>query len=177
VSLVLLVGGARSGKSALAVRLAAESSAPVVFVATAASLDDEMRERIAAHRAERPSEWQTVEALTDLAAAIGTIDEEATVIVDCLSLWVANLLESGTETDVEAKACLVAALASARPGRTIVVSNEVGLGLVPTNALGRRYRDLLGRTNAIWAANAQRAFLIVAGRAVPLMSTAGLLDG
>jgi adenosylcobinamide kinase / adenosylcobinamide-phosphate guanylyltransferase len=175
VTLVLLVGGARSGKSALAVRLAAETDAPVVFVATAEAQDEEMRERIAAHRAERPSEWQTVEAPTDLAAAIGTIDEEATVIVDCLSLWVANLLES--ETDVEAKACLVAALASHRPGRTIVVSNEAGLGLVPTNALGRRYRDLLGRTNAIWAAHAERAFLIVAGRALPLMSTAGLLDG
>jgi adenosylcobinamide kinase / adenosylcobinamide-phosphate guanylyltransferase len=175
VSLVFLVGGACSGKSALAVRLAAESGAPVVFVATAEGLDDEMRERIAAHRAERPSDWQTVEAPTDLAAAIGTIDEEATVIVDCLSLWVANLLESGT--DVEEKARLGAAWASTRPGRTIVVSNEVGLGLVPTNPVGRRYRDLLGRTNAIWAENAERAFLIVAGRALPLMSTSGLLDG
>jgi adenosylcobinamide kinase/adenosylcobinamide-phosphate guanylyltransferase len=175
VSLIFLIGGARSGKSALAVRLALDSGAPVIFVATAEASDDEMRQRIAAHRAERPSEWRTIETLTDLAGAIETIDEEATVIVDCLSLWVANLLESGT--DIEERARLVAALASARPGRTIVVSNEVGLGLVPTNALGRRYRDLLGRSNAICAANAERAFLIIAGRALPLTSTAELLHG
>jgi adenosylcobinamide kinase/adenosylcobinamide-phosphate guanylyltransferase len=174
VSLVFLLGGARSGKSALAVHLAGKSDAPVVFVATAQALDDEMRERIAAHRAERPNEWQTVEAPTDLAAALGTIDQEATVIVDCLSLWVANLLES--DKRIEEEGHRIAALAAARPGRTIVVSNEVGLGLVPENALGRRYRDLLGRTNAIWAASAERGFLIVAGRALPLTTIDGLFD-
>jgi adenosyl cobinamide kinase/adenosyl cobinamide phosphate guanylyltransferase len=174
VSIVLLLGGARSGKSALAVRLAAEGSAPVVFVATAEALDDEMRERIAAHRAERPGEWQTVEARTDLAAALRAIDKEATVVVDCLSLWIANLIESGIAIEEQCNAA--AGVAAVRPGRTIVVSNEVGLGLVPANALGRRYRDLLGRTNAVWAANAERAFLVLAGRALPLVSTEGLLD-
>jgi adenosyl cobinamide kinase/adenosyl cobinamide phosphate guanylyltransferase len=174
VSLVFLLGGARSGKSTLAVQLATESEAPVVFVATAEAFDDEMRERIAAHRGERPRGWQTVEAPRELADALRTIDREATVVVDCLSLWVANLLQSGAAVEEEARQ--VAGLAAARPGRTIAVSNEVGLGLVPTNALGRRYRDLLGRTNAIWAASAAQAFLIVAGRALPLHSATGLLD-
>ena len=173
MSFVLLLGGARSGKSALAVRLAADSAAPVVFVATAEPLDDEMRNRIAAHRDQRPTEWQTVEAPTELSAALGTIDERATVIIDCLSMWVANLLEPGDA--IEQAADVAAGTAAARSGRTIVVSNEVGLGLVPANALGRRYRDLLGRTNAIWAEKAERAFLVVAGRALPLSATSGLL--
>ena len=134
-----------------------------------------MRNRIAAHRDQRPAEWQTVEAPTDLSAALGTIDERATVIIDCLSMWVANLLEPGDA--IEQAADVAAGTAAARSGRTIVVSNEVGLGLVPANALGRRYRDLLGRTNAIWAEKAERAFLVVAGRALPLSSTSGLLDG
>jgi adenosylcobinamide kinase / adenosylcobinamide-phosphate guanylyltransferase len=175
MSLIFLVGGARSGKSALAVRAAAATGATVVFVATAEALDDEMGERIAAHRAERPREWQTVEAPVELAAAIDSIDPQATVIVDCLSLWVANLLES--DVAVEDAAVVAARVAAIRPGRTIAVSNEVGLGLVPTNARGRRYRDLLGRTNAIWAMSAERAFLIVAGRAVPLTPTEDLLRG
>jgi adenosyl cobinamide kinase/adenosyl cobinamide phosphate guanylyltransferase len=175
MSLIFLVGGARSGKSALAVRAAAATGAAVVFVATAEALDDEMSERIAAHRAERPGEWQTVEAPVELAATIDSIDPQATVIVDCLSLWVANLLEA--DVAVEDAAVAAAHVAAARPGRTIAVSNEVGLGLVPMNALGRRYRDLLGRINAIWATSAERAFLIVAGCAVPLMPTEDLLDG
>jgi len=100
---------------------------------------------------------------------------QATVIVDCLSLWVANLLES--DVAVEGAAVVAARVAATRPGQTIAVSNEVGLGLVPMNGLGRRYRDLLGRTNAIWATSAERAFLIVAGRAVALMPAEDLLDG
>jgi adenosyl cobinamide kinase/adenosyl cobinamide phosphate guanylyltransferase len=175
MSLTFLVGGARSGKSALAVRAATATGAAVVFVATAEGLDDEMCARIAAHRAERPPAWRTVEAPVELATAIESIEPEATVIVDCLSLWVANLLEA--EVAVEAAAVVAAGVCATRPGRTIAVSNEVGLGLVPMNAVGRRYRDLLGRTNAIWATHAERAYLIVAGRAVPLLSTEDLLDG
>ena len=175
MSLIFLVGGARSGKSATAVRAAAATGAAVVFVATADALDEEMGERIGNHRAERPREWQTVEAPVELAVAIGSIDPQATVIVDCLSLWVANLLES--DVAVEDAAVVAARVAATRPGQTIAVSDEVGLGLVPMNALGRRYRDLLGRTNAIWATSAERAFLIVAGRAVALMPTEDLFDG
>jgi adenosyl cobinamide kinase/adenosyl cobinamide phosphate guanylyltransferase len=173
VSLVFLLGGARSGKSALAVRLAAATGAPVVFVATAEAVDGEMRERVEAHRAERPAHWQTLEVPTDLAAAIESIDEDAVVVVDCISLWVANLLDSGGAIEEEAR--LVAERCAARPARAIVVSNEVGLGLVPMNALGRRYRDVLGRTNAIFAATAQRALLVVAGSALPLLSVDDVL--
>jgi adenosylcobinamide kinase/adenosylcobinamide-phosphate guanylyltransferase len=175
VSLVFLLGGARSGKSALAVRMAAATSAPVVFVATAEPLDDEMRERIETHRAERPPEWQTLEVPTELAAAIQAIDKDTVVLVDCLSLWVANVLDSGTAIEEEAR--IVAQRCAARPARTIVVSNEVGFGLVPMSALGRRYRDVLGRTNAIFAATAQQALLVVAGRAVPLRPADEVLNG
>ncbi len=174
MSLVFLLGGARSGKSALAVELASQGEVPVVFVATAEARDDEMRARIAAHRQERPADWQTVEVPLELGDALQAIDPAATVVVDCLSLWVANLLEA--EVEVEPKARQVARLAAARRGRTIAVSNEVGLGLVPMNALGRRYRDLLGRTNMIWAASAAQSFLIVAGRALPLQSASHFLD-
>jgi adenosyl cobinamide kinase/adenosyl cobinamide phosphate guanylyltransferase len=174
VSLVFLLGGARSGKSALAVRIAAATDAPVVFVATAEPLDDEMSERIESHRAERPAQWQTLEVRANLAGAIQSIEEDAVVVVDCLSLWVANVLDS--DTPIEEEARLVAQRCAARPAAAIVVSNEVGFGLVPMNALGRRYRDVLGRTNAIFAATADRALLVVAGRAVPLPAIDDVLN-
>jgi len=162
VPLTFLLGGARSGKSALALRLAARHD-EVVFVATGEARDEEMRERIARHRAERPAHWRTVEEPLRLRAAIESVPPGACLVVDCLSLWVANLLEAGEPADEEA-----ARAARTRPGPTIAVSNEVGLGLVPTTPLGREYRDVLGRVNAAWAAAAERAFLVVAGRALRL---------
>ena len=159
MSLVFLLGGARSGKSALAVRLASASGAPVVFVATGEARDEEMRERIARHRAERPRGWTTVEEPLELAAAIASAPPEACVLVDCLSLWVANLLEHGREPDGNVPL---------RDGPTIAVSNEVGLGIVPGTPLGRAYRDVLGRVNAAWAAAADEAYLVVAGKALRL---------
>jgi adenosyl cobinamide kinase/adenosyl cobinamide phosphate guanylyltransferase len=165
VTLTLLLGGARSGKSALAVRWAAASSAPVVFVATGEAGDEEMAGRIARHRAERPPTWTTVEEPRRLRAALEAAPATACVVVDCLSLWVANVFEIA---DPEAEARQAAELAAARAGRTIAVSNEVGLGVVPSTPLGRAYRDTLGRVNAIWAAAADDAFLCVAGRVLPL---------
>jgi adenosylcobinamide kinase / adenosylcobinamide-phosphate guanylyltransferase len=156
--LTLLIGGARSGKSSLALRLA---EGEVVFIATAEAGDAEMAERIDAHRAERPPSWQTVEAPIDLAAALRDAPPDACVIVDCLTLWVANTMD-------EQPAREAAALAAGRPGRTIVVTNEVGLGIVPDNELARTYRDLLGRVNAIWADAADRVLLVVAGRTLEL---------
>jgi adenosyl cobinamide kinase/adenosyl cobinamide phosphate guanylyltransferase len=163
MALVLLLGGARSGKSRLAVRLAAESGRPVVFVATGEAGDDEMADRIARHRDERPVEWTTVEEPIDLAGAIAAAPEGATLVVDCLSLWVANVFET---RDVEREAREAAALAVART--TIAVTNEVGLGVVPATPLGRAYRDVLGRVNAIWAEAADEAYLVVAGRVLRL---------
>src|SRR5581483_3309661 len=121
LSLVFLHGGARSGKSALAVELARRAAAPVVFIATGEAGDEEMAARIARHRAERPADWTTVEEPRELEAALASAPPDACVVIDCLSLWVANVFESGT--DVERRADAVAAAAAARPGRTIAVSN------------------------------------------------------
>jgi adenosyl cobinamide kinase/adenosyl cobinamide phosphate guanylyltransferase len=168
VSVTLLLGGARSGKSALAVELAGRSRAPVVFVATAEAGDEEMADRIARHRAERPGGWTTVEAPLELEAALRSAPSDACVVVDCLSLWVANMIELAADPEIESLAGTAALAAASRPGETIAVSNEVGLGVVPATPLGRRYRDVLGRVNARWAEAADRALLVVAGRMLDL---------
>jgi adenosylcobinamide kinase / adenosylcobinamide-phosphate guanylyltransferase len=169
MTLTLLLGGARSGKSALAVRTAEEWDGPVTFVATGAATDDEMAARIERHRAERPGAWTTMEEPTDLVKALRSTPADALVVVDCLSLWVSNLVEAGWEDDaVEAEASAAAALAAERQAPTVIVSNEVGLGIVPPTLLGRRYRDLLGRVNAIFAAEADEPILVVAGKKVRL---------
>ncbi len=170
MALTVLLGGARSGKSALAVRRARGLAGPVIFVATAQARDDEMRERIARHRADRPPGWETVEASVGLEQALAATSGEACVIVDCLSLWVANLMERGDGEERILRAARGAARhAAARPGLTITVSNEVGMGVVPVHELGRVYRDVLGRVNAIWVAHAADAALVVAGRLLPLV--------
>ena len=162
--LTFLTGGARSGKSSLAVRMAGSSDGAVVFLATARPEgDDEWHERLARHRAERPAGWTTVEEPVELVSAIETAPAGAAVVVDCVSLWVANVLES----DVEALNERAVAAAQQR-ARAIVVSNEVGLGIVPVSQLGRRYRDVLGRVNAQWAAAADEAVLVVAGKMLRL---------
>ena len=169
MALTFLVGGARSGKSSLALRLAAESGRPVVFVATSEPRDEEMTARIQRHRAERAPEWSTVEAPRDLAGALGAAPEEACVVLDCVTLWTSNALAAGWSDEAVAEvAAEVARLAAARTAPTVVVSNEVGLGVVPDTPLGRRYRDVHGRVNAIFAAAAERACLVVAGRALEL---------
>ena len=168
--ITLILGGARSGKSACAERLAAESGRPVLFVATASAGDDEMAARIARHQAERPARWRTVEAPHAVAEAIvANANAGDAILLDCLTLWVANALEAGWSDDrVERSADGAAWLAAARPSPTVVVSNEVGLGLVPVEPLGRRFRDVLGRVNASFAGAADRACLVVAGRTLEL---------
>ena len=175
--LVVLVGGARSGKSALAVDLARrQASATTVVLATAEPRDGEMRARTERHRRERPAEWAVVEEPLSLEAALGGIDGEACVIVDCLTVWVANLLEAGhDDAAIEGEAERAAALAAGRTGTTIAVSNEVGSGIVPADAGTRRYRDALGRVNARWAGRADQALLVVAGLGVPLHPPESLL--
>jgi adenosyl cobinamide kinase/adenosyl cobinamide phosphate guanylyltransferase len=168
--LTLLLGGARSGKSALALQLAGATAAPVTFVATAEGRDEEMKARIAAHRAQRPQAWSTVEEPVHLHQAVAGVPESMTVVVDCLTLWVANLIESGAgDTAVARAAGEVATLAGARRGLCVAVSNEVGWGIVPADALSRRYRDVLVRVNIVFARHAADAFLVVAGRALPLL--------
>jgi len=169
MALVLLTGGARSGKSRLAVELAAARRRPVVVVVTAEAADDEMAERIRRHQRERPPQWTTVEETLDLEGALARVPADSVVLVDCLSLWVANLLTRELpDEEVETRARSAAARAAARAAGAIAVTNEVGSGVVPANPLGRRYRDVLGRVNAIWARAADQAALVVAGRLLPL---------
>jgi adenosylcobinamide kinase / adenosylcobinamide-phosphate guanylyltransferase len=169
MALTLLLGGARSGKSALAVEAAKDWNGPVLFVATGTAGDEEMAFRIARHRAERPADWITVEEPTGLLRVLRDAAADHLVLVDCLSLWVANLVEQGWQDEaVEGEATRAAALAAGRNAPTVVVSNEVGLGVVPTTPLGRRYRDVLGRVNAIFAAEADESSLVVAGRRLRL---------
>jgi adenosyl cobinamide kinase/adenosyl cobinamide phosphate guanylyltransferase len=167
--LLVLLGGARSGKSALAVHWGRAFAGPVTFIATAEAGDDEMAHRIAQHRAERPAGWATVEEPTAVAAAVRAAEPQAMVIVDCLTLWVSNVLER-SDDDVLAAAADIAAAAQRRDAPTVVVSNEVGWGIVPADPVTRRYRDLLGEVNALMVARAQRSLLLVAGRAVALES-------
>ncbi len=169
MSLTVLLGGARSGKSALAVRTAVRTGRPVVWIATGEPRDEEFAARIEAHRASRPTEWTTIEEPVDLDAALGKVPDDACAVVDCLTLWVSNLIERDLDdAAIAQRASDTAAIAAARRVPTIAVTNEVGLGIVPANALARRYRDVLGRTNAAWVAAASRSSLVVAGRAIEL---------
>jgi adenosyl cobinamide kinase/adenosyl cobinamide phosphate guanylyltransferase len=154
MTLVVLVGGARSGKSTLAVERATAEGAPVTFIATGEAGDDEMAARIARHQEERPAEWRTLEEPLDVHGAVASVPPSDTVIVDCLSLWVANGGDG--------------AVLAPRSGLTIAVTNEVGLGIVPENALARAYRDDLGRVNASWVDAADEAYFVVAGRMLTL---------
>lgn len=175
--LTVLLGGARSGKSGLAVRLARSQPRPVAFVATCPRIDgdDDLAARIAIHAAERPAGWLTIEEEHDLAGALAAAGDRF-VVVDCLTLWVGNLAHRGDgAAAVEAanRAALDAVAARAAP--TVAVTNEVGSGIVPADALSRTYRDTLGRVNQAWVAAADRALLLVAGRALPLHDPVTLL--
>lgn len=166
---VMFTGGARSGKSSLALRCAAAYAVPVVFVATGEAFDDEMRYRISLHRAERPPEWVTVEEPQELLAVVTAVPADSCVVIDCLSLWVSNLMLSHVEPAViEARAAEVAAMLAERSGPGVVVTNEVGSGIVPDNALARRYRDVLGRVNSTFSMRADDAYLAMMGRVVRL---------
>jgi adenosylcobinamide kinase/adenosylcobinamide-phosphate guanylyltransferase len=165
-AVTFLVGGARSGKSGLAVAIGERHAGDVVFIATAEPFDDDMRDRIERHRSDRPS-WPTIEAPLALADAVRGADGAALVIVDCLTVWLGNLMHAGTTDLDDAARDLVAAL-SARPGPAVVISNEVGMGIHPETELGRRYRDDLGRLNHSLAASATTTLLVVAGRALRL---------
>jgi adenosylcobinamide kinase / adenosylcobinamide-phosphate guanylyltransferase len=168
VTLTFVTGGARSGKSSHALRLAEAAGTRVALIATAEARDDEMLERIAKHRAERPAAWRTIEEPIALTAALSGLAADEFAIVDCLSLWVSNLLEGSQPAAIEAIAAEAAAAAAGHAGGCVAVSNEVGMGIVPMNALARSYRDVLGRVNAIWAEAAGDAFLAVAGRVLRL---------
>ncbi len=177
-AITLVLGGARSGKSTFAQRLATGTGKPVLFVATGVATDAEMEARIAAHRAARPADWRCTETPTHVGEAIGNEGADiGVVLLDCLSFLVSNLLvgcgESADADETPIWALVeqeIDGLLSAvvkRRADLVVVSNEVGLSLVPDNRLGRLYRDLLGRGNQKVAAEADTVYLMVAG--LPLM--------
>jgi adenosylcobinamide kinase/adenosylcobinamide-phosphate guanylyltransferase len=160
--LTLILGGARSGKSRHAENLVTALPPPWHYVATAQAYDDEMRERIALHRARRGEGWVTHEAPLELSDSLGSLGRgSAPILVDCLTLWLTNVTLA--ERDVNAAArSLEVALADAR-APVVLVSNEVGLGIVPENALARRFRDEAGRLHQRLAARADRVLFMVAG--------------
>lgn len=180
----LILGGARSGKSSLAQARAAADGRAVTVIATAEAGDAEMAERIARHRAERPGHWRTVEAPRGLASALrAAAAADHCVVVDCLTLWLANLL-GGAETPPELHdAAQPPVLATEReallavlpvlPGRILLVANEVGLGLVPETPLGRLFRDEAGRLNQQLAALCQRVTFVAAGLPMELKGRPG----
>ncbi|GGJ38307.1 bifunctional adenosylcobinamide kinase/adenosylcobinamide-phosphate guanylyltransferase [Deinococcus roseus] len=158
-------GGARSGKSAFAERLAAETNGPVTFIATAQAFDGEMQERISRHQADRPEHFQTLEAPVNLLEAVQ--QTSGTLLIDCLSLWVSNLmLQELSEAEILERAAAVCAEIQSRTGETLVVSNEVGLGIVPINKLARDYRDVLGRVNQLFATTCQESYFCISGQAL-----------
>lgn len=158
----LILGGARSGKSHRALQLARETGAQRIFIATAEATDAEMAERIERHRAERGAGFTTVEAPLDLLGALETAAAAGrVVVVDCLTLWLSNCMQHGC--NVPARAGALTAFLARAPGAVIVVSNEVGLGLVPQTPLGREFRDAQGMLNREVAAVCGRVEFMVAG--------------
>jgi adenosylcobinamide kinase / adenosylcobinamide-phosphate guanylyltransferase len=158
--LTLVLGGARSGKSAYAERLMTNHPSPWIYIATAEALDEEMAARVAAHQARRGADWVTYEAPYELPRAVRDAPK-APLLVDCLTLWLSNRLLAGADLAVD-RAALVAAL-SQRAAPTVVVSSEVGLSIVPDNALGRQFRDAAGELHQTVARVAGRVALVVAG--------------
>jgi adenosylcobinamide kinase/adenosylcobinamide-phosphate guanylyltransferase len=158
--ITLVLGGARSGKSRYAEELIAGHAAPWVHIATAQAFDDEMRIRIAEHQARRNGDWCTIEAPTDLADAI-VLEAARPILVDCLTLWLTNLILGGH--DINAATSALEAVLDRRRQPTVLVSNEVGLGIVPETPLGRSFRDQAGRLNQRMAARADRVLFMIAG--------------
>lgn len=166
--IIFVLGGARSGKSTFAEQLAWERGGDdVLFIATAEALDDEMRERIAQHRAERPAKWHTLEAPRDLLEALRNWHTmPRLIVVDCLTLWVTNEMlanEKNLERRLFYQLDLLCEWVRVQDIDLILISNEVGLGIVPENALARNFRDVLGRVNARAAQHAHRVFWMAAG--------------
>lgn len=138
------------------------------LVATARADDEEMAGRIEEHRRRRPEDWALIEAPIDLEDALGSAPRGDTVVIDCVTLWISNLMVERDDVMISGMIDSVIAAIEARAGETIVVSNEVGAGVVPMHPVGRRFRDLQGRANQRFAAAAERAYLVVAGRALEL---------
>jgi adenosyl cobinamide kinase/adenosyl cobinamide phosphate guanylyltransferase len=171
-----ITGGARSGKSSFAEKLAISWGNEVVFLATAEGIDDDMMTRIARHQQSRPSEWTTVEEPVDIVSAGSRSPQSSTLVIDCLTVWVGNLFHRRVaQPDIEVLARDLRTFVANRAGRTIVVSNDVGLGVHPETELGRKYRDCLGRVNSIVASESEHCVFMSAGKAMMLQDVEYLL--
>lgn len=168
--ITFIIGGARSGKSACVVRMGRQVKGKVAFIATCSPLDDEMKKRVRLHRKSRPEHWRTFEELTDLAPLLARISGSFDcVIIDCLTLLVSNsLLEGSSERTVLARLKKALAVLKKSPADAIIVSNEVGLGIVPENKLARDFRDTAGRVNQLAAEHADEVLFMAAGLAMKL---------
>jgi adenosylcobinamide kinase / adenosylcobinamide-phosphate guanylyltransferase len=158
---MLVLGGARSGKSRYAETVITSRPRPWIYLATAEPLDAEMETRIAEHRQRRGTRWHTIEAPRDLGGALRGVPHEASVLIDCLTLWLSNLLIA--EADLKSEIDRVESALAEMRGLVVAVANEVGCGIVPENALARRFRDAAGQLNQRLAARAERVVLVVAG--------------
>ncbi|MDA8440846.1 MAG: bifunctional adenosylcobinamide kinase/adenosylcobinamide-phosphate guanylyltransferase [Peptococcaceae bacterium] len=181
--IVVVTGGARSGKSSFAEKLAAQAGPEVVYLATAQAFDAEMTLRIAKHRASRPQNWQTVEEPIAVARRIVDLNEKKRVILlDCVTVWLSNLVLQGWDEGEDASESLLAAIMAEvakligvmqqGEAKLICVTNEVGWSIVPENALGRFYRDLAGKVNQLLAEAADEVYLVVAGCPLEIKSPA-----
>lgn len=165
----LVLGGARSGKSRYAEGLIAARPRPWVYIATAQAHDDEMAARIETHKARRAAGWQTIEAPHELPEALDAAPETAAVLVDCLTLWLSNVMHA--KFDIDKMTLRLEEALRSRDATTVLVSNEVGLGIVPDNALGRAFRDAQGLLNQRIASVADTVVLMVAGLPLTVKGT------
>jgi adenosylcobinamide kinase/adenosylcobinamide-phosphate guanylyltransferase len=161
--IVFITGGARSGKSSFALSEALKITGKKAFLASAEATDKEMEDRIRRHRKDRGDGWKTFEEPTDLARLMREIDGRyAVIVLDCLTLWLANVMMSGLDAEKETGR-LISALRALKRSKVFVVSNEVGMGIVPENELARRFRDMAGQLNQRVAAVADEVFVTVSG--------------
>jgi adenosylcobinamide kinase/adenosylcobinamide-phosphate guanylyltransferase len=174
--IVLVTGGGRSGKSAYAQKMAESLPGSRAFIATCPAIDDEIRERIRKHQdARRERGWKTIEELLDIQSAICNTHDFAILVVDCLTLWINNLHyeaeKSGnkiSESEISLECRKLVAACGKHPGTIIFVTNEVGMGIIPENALSRLYRDLVGRCNQIIAEASDRVVLLISGQPIEI---------
>ena len=164
--LVVLTGGARIGKSRVAMKIALSNTTNPSLIATAE--DEEMLERIEIHRSSRTSAWNVIEEPLEISKSLGDLDPSAVVVIDCISFWISNQIEDSSDEEVFSMLDDLIRVSNERSGLTILVTNEVGSGIVPISFLGRRFRDLLGFANQKLVENADRSFFIVAGKKIPL---------
>lgn len=158
---ILVLGGAASGKSAYAEKLIFDSGLDRTYIATAQAFDDEMRAKIFAHQAQRGPDWRTLEAPNNLPETLASCPDDQAILVDCATLWLSNRLLA--EADLEADCTALVDAFKAHTGFLVIVSNEVGQGVVPENALARRFRNAQGRLNQALAAEADHVFAVMAG--------------